>query len=265
SYGKNANMTRYAIWAPLTYTITYKVDGETVAEYSFKCDETITGINVTAPTKVGSTFGGWDTTLPETMPAKNLVINAVWGTNNYTIKFMDDTTVLSEATYAYGAAVTAPAAPTKEGFTFAGWVDADGKATAVPTTMPAGNVTLYASWTENEKPVEPEPEVAKPAINATLFALAARYAQRFDVLVSAENAIVTGDMTIKYKRTGTVEIAVAEGYQLVDVIANGQSLGAVTSVTFKKVMAPQTLVVVTEPIPTEEPAVEEPVVETPAA
>ena len=65
-------------------------------------------------------------------------------------------------------------------------------------------------------------------------------------------------MTIKYKRSGTVDIAVAEGYQLVDVIANGQSLGAVTSVTFKKVMAPQTLVVVTEPIPTEEPAEETP-------
>ena len=99
----------------------------------------------------------------------------------------------------------------------------------------------------------------KATFNSVLFALAARYAQRFDVLVSAENATVTGDTTIKYKRNGTVEIAVAEGYQLVDVIANGQSLGAVTSVTFKKVMAPQTLVVVTEPIPTEEPAVEVPV------
>ena len=93
-------------------------------------------------------------------------------------------------------------------------------------------------------------------VDYVLFALAARYAQRFDVLVSAENATVTGDMTIKYKRTGTVNIDVAEGYQLVDVIANGQSLGAVTSVTFKKVMTPQTLVVVTEPMPTEEPAVE---------
>ena len=111
------------------------------------------------------------------------------------------------------------------------------------------------------KPIATEVIPAKEQpLNHVLFALAARYAQRFDVLVSAENATVTGDTTIKYKRTGTVEISVAEGYQLVDVIANGQSLGAVTSVTFKKVMGVQTLVIVTEPIPTEEP-----VEETPAA
>ncbi|MBQ3127355.1 MAG: hypothetical protein IJC15_09835, partial [Clostridia bacterium] len=123
----------------------------------------------------------------------------------------------------------------------------EGNAVTLPATMPANDVVIYASWTKNQIAMDP-----------VLFSLAARYAQRFDVLVSAENATVTGDTTIKYKRTGTVEIAVAEGYQLVDVIANGQSLGAVTSVTFKKVMAPQTLVIVTEPIPTEEPAVETP-------
>ena len=93
-------------------------------------------------------------------------------------------------------------------------------------------------------------------VDYVLFALAARYAQRFDVHVSAENATVTGDLVIKYKRNGTVDIDVADGYQIVDVIANGQSLGVVDTVTFKRVITDQTLVVVTEPIPTEEtPAV----------
>ena len=86
----------------------------------------------------------------------------------------------------------------------------------------------------------------EPTFDYVLFALAARYAQRYDVLVSAENATVTGDMSIKYKRNGTVNIDVADGYQIVDVIANGQSLGAVEKVTFKKVTAPQTLVILTE-------------------
>ena len=103
---------------------------------------------------------------------------------------------------------------------------------------------------------EEEGYVAPPAFDYVLFALAARYSQKFDVLVSAENATVSGDLTIKYKRSGTVDIDVADGYQLVDVIANGQSLGAVESVTFKKVMGPQTLVVVTEPIPAETPTEE---------
>lgn len=236
------DLTVKAIWTEnATYTITYVVDGKVYKTYEFKYDTPITGIDVAAPTKVGSTFSGWDAALPETMPAKNLVLNAVWGTNSYTIKFMDAENLISEATLAYGAAVTAPAAPTKEGFTFAGWIDADGNAVTVPATMPASNLTIYASWTENEKPVE-----TKPTLNNVLFALAARYAQRFDVLVSAENATVTGDMSIKYKRNGTVNIDVAEGYKIVDVIANGQSLGAVETVTFKKVTAPQTLVILTE-------------------
>ncbi len=88
--------------------------------------------------------------------------------------------------------------------------------------------------------------VAPPTFDYILFALAARYAQKYDVIVTADNATVTGDLAIKYKRNGTVDIAVADGYKLVDVIANGQSLGAVDSVTFKQVKAPQTLVVVTE-------------------
>ncbi len=88
--------------------------------------------------------------------------------------------------------------------------------------------------------------VAPPAIDYVLFALAARYAQKYDVIVTAENATVTGDLAIKYKRNGTVDIAPADGYKVVDVIANGISLGAVDSVTFKQVKAPQTLVVITE-------------------
>ncbi len=87
---------------------------------------------------------------------------------------------------------------------------------------------------------------SKPTFDYVLFALAARYAQKYDVIVTADNATVTGDMAIKYKRNGTVDIAAADGYKVVDVIANGISLGVVDSVTFKQVKAPQTLVVVTE-------------------
>lgn len=45
-----------------------------------------------------------------------------------------------------GEAVTAPANPSKEGHDFAGWVDAQGKATSIPTVMPSANLTIYASW-----------------------------------------------------------------------------------------------------------------------
>ena len=136
-----------------------------------------------------------------------------------------------------------------DGIEFSGSIDAADDDTSVVISTADGLITVAVA-------AAPKSVVSKPTFDYVLFALAARYSQRFDVLVSAENATVTGDLVIKYKRSGTVDIDVADGYQIVDVIANGQSLGAVESVTFKKVMTDQTLVVVTELIPTEEtPAV----------
>lgn len=54
-----------------------------------------------------------------------------------------------------------PADPTKEGFTFAGWVDQNGNAVTADTVV-NGNLTVTAKWTENEKPVDPTPTPDKP-------------------------------------------------------------------------------------------------------
>ena len=76
-----------------------------------------------------------------------LTLYPVWNTNKYTITF--DTAGGSEIasiTQDYGTAITAPADPTREGYTFIGW---DKK---IPTTMPAENITLKARWKDIEKP-----------------------------------------------------------------------------------------------------------------
>lgn len=54
-----------------------------------------------------------------------------------------------------------PADPTKEGFTFAGWVDENDNAVTADTVV-NGNLTVTAKWTENEKPVDPTPTPDKP-------------------------------------------------------------------------------------------------------
>ena len=76
-----------------------------------------------------------------------LTLYPVWNTNKYTITF--DTAGGSEIapiTQDYGTAITAPADPTREGYTFTGWD------TEIPTTMPAENITLKAKWKDIEKP-----------------------------------------------------------------------------------------------------------------
>ena len=72
---------------------------------------------------------------------------AKWAANTYTITF--DTAGGSEIapiTQEYGTHITAPADPTREGYTFIGWD------TEIPTTMPAENITLKARWKDTEKP-----------------------------------------------------------------------------------------------------------------
>ena len=46
--------------------------------------------SISNPTKTGYTFTGWDQTIPNTMPAENMTINAGWRINQYTIHFNTD-------------------------------------------------------------------------------------------------------------------------------------------------------------------------------
>ena len=81
----------------------------------------------------------------DTVPAENITITAQWKINQYTITF--DTAGGSEIapiTQDYGTAITAPADPTREGYTFIGWDK------AIPATMPAENITITAQWKINQ-------------------------------------------------------------------------------------------------------------------
>ena len=140
------NITLYAKWAANTYTITFDTaGGSEIAPITQEYGTVITAPE--APTREGYTFIGWEGEFPETMPAHNMTVTAQWEINRYTITF--DTAGGSEVapiTQDYGTAITAPEAPTREGYTFMGW-DRE-----IPTTMPAENITLKARWKDIEKP-----------------------------------------------------------------------------------------------------------------
>ena len=149
------NITLTARWTVNQYTITFKPEngGQDIV---IKQDY---GTAITAPanpTKTGYTFAGWDKTIPSTMPAGDMAITARWQVNQYTITFKPENggqdIVIKQD---YGTAITAPANPTKTGYTFAGWDK------TIPSTMPAGDMIITARWTENRVIVIIRPDDSK--------------------------------------------------------------------------------------------------------
>ena len=138
------DVTVTAVFKINQYTITFVTDGGTaVAPITQDYGTAVTA--PAAPTKVGYTFAGWDKAIPETIPAEDTTITAKWTVNQYTITFnTDGGSDVAPITQDYGTAVAAPAAPTKAGYTFAGWYK-DGVAYTF-TTMPAEDITLTAKW-----------------------------------------------------------------------------------------------------------------------
>ena len=138
------NMTITAQWTVNQYTITFDTaGGSAIAPITQDYGTAITA--PADPTREGYTFEGWNPEIPATMPAENLTITAQWTINQYTITF--DTAGGSEIapiTQDYGTPITAPAAPIRTGYTFAGW------SPALPATMPAENMTITAQWTVNQ-------------------------------------------------------------------------------------------------------------------
>jgi len=136
-----AGATLVAQWTPKNYTISFDTaDGSAVASITAACGSVVTA--PAAPTKDGYDFAGWLPAFPATMPLGGATLVAQWTPKNYTISFdTADGSAVASITAAYGSAVTAPAAPTKDGFDFAGWLP------AFPATMPLGGATLVAQWT----------------------------------------------------------------------------------------------------------------------
>ena len=150
---ETGNKEYWAKWEANTYTVTLNTNGGTinsgnVTGYTY-------GVGATLPTAddmtyTGHTFVGWYdnenlTGSPVTAIGGTGTGNkeywAKWEINQYTITVKPengkaDITITQD----YGTPITAPADPTREGYTFAGWDK------AIPATMPAENLTITAHW-----------------------------------------------------------------------------------------------------------------------
>ena len=103
------------------------------------------------PTRTGYTFTGWDKAF--TNVTADLVVTAQYGANTYTVTFKDwNGTVLKTQQVQYGGAATAPANPTRTGYTFTGWDKAFTNVTA--------NLVVTAQYVQNEPVSTPVPSDA---------------------------------------------------------------------------------------------------------
>ncbi len=190
-----------------TYTLTLK-DGETVLG-----TETVeAGASATAPTKEGYTFDGWD--LAGDYVFSDLTLSAKWKKNDdtgnkktYTVIFKDGDKVLKTEIVEEGKAATAPAAPTKAGYTFDGWDKAFNNVTA--------DLTVTAKWKQNQGTQDK------------------KYTVTFNVnggkAIKTKTKSVTAGMTY-----GTLPKATRKGYTFsgwYTAKSGGQKIGSSTKVT----------------------------------
>ncbi|ACL76968.1 InlB B-repeat-containing protein [Ruminiclostridium cellulolyticum] len=143
----------WGAWANTKYTVEHyqeNIDdnGYTLAER--EVHEGQTGTGVTPDVK---TYEGFTAPAAQSVTVKgdgSAALKYYYTRNNYTFTYVlgngEDDAVLP---IKYGDWVLQRYDPTREGYTFGGWIE-NGEAASIPTTMPARDVTLSAKWNVNE-------------------------------------------------------------------------------------------------------------------
>ena len=157
------DITAIAQWTPNTYTVSFDANGgegemgDTLWTY-----DVATNLAAVGFTRVGHTFAGWATSATgevefvdgavtsnlTAVAGGTVTFFAAWTVNQYTLTFDSaGGNDVASITQGYGTAVTAPAAPTKVGYTFAGW------SPELPAAMPLDGGSFTAMWTANRHTV----------------------------------------------------------------------------------------------------------------
>ncbi|WP_269800915.1 InlB B-repeat-containing protein [Aliidiomarina celeris] len=137
-----------SVTADITVTAQYTINSYTVTFVDYDSSplgsdtvEYLQGATAPAdPTRIGHTFSGWDVDFGSV--SENMTVTAQYTINSYTVSFVDyDSSPLGSDTVEYLTAATAPADPTRTGYTFSGWDVAFDSVTE--------NMTVTAQYTIN--------------------------------------------------------------------------------------------------------------------
>lgn len=175
--GNEADVTLYAKWTPISYTVSFGANGGTgsIAKKTVSYGELVE-LPKTGFSRTGYTFTGWNTktdgkgtayTLGQTVTnlsstqGANVTLYAQWKANSYQVIFNlnGGTGKVDSISTVYDTTCTLPkTAPAWTGYTLTGWnTKADGTGTAYAlgaqvknlTAASGGKVTLYAVWKAN--------------------------------------------------------------------------------------------------------------------
>ena len=144
------------------------------------------------------------------------------GATSYTLTFdTNGGSAIAPITQDYGTAITAPADPTKTGYTFAGWTP------AIPATMPAENMTIKAQWRYN----------GGGSSGYSYYTI--------KTTAGAGGSISpSGSVSVREGRDQTFTITPDKSYAVSNVKIDGKSIGAVKSYTFENVRRTHTIEVI---------------------
>jgi uncharacterized repeat protein (TIGR02543 family) len=152
--------TLYSKWTINQYTVSFVTNGgSTVAPITTNYNTSVTA--PTPPTKTGYTFSGWYKDIALTSEwnfstekvTQDTTLYAKWTINQYTVSFnVDGGSAIASQTINYNDRAVEPTAPTKTGYTFAGWYKEAGFTSEwnFATDKVTEDTTIYVKWTINQ-------------------------------------------------------------------------------------------------------------------
>ncbi|MDE6293841.1 MAG: InlB B-repeat-containing protein [Clostridiales bacterium] len=167
TFGAGTEVTLVAKYKLISYTVKYtvantvngdEVSATAVADATFTVQSSVTLPTTLSGVTDGYEFKGWtlngaditSISLTTFGTGKEVTLEAKYEAKSYTVKYVNGTEETTD-TAAYKSTITWPTAPTKDGYTFAGWKTGTITYTAADSyVMTASDVTFTAQWTENE-------------------------------------------------------------------------------------------------------------------
>ena len=155
------NMTLVAKWTPRSdtkYVVNHHLQNVYDNGYTHHSTESLTGTSDADVTPTVGTCAGFTAPATRTVTVAangSLVVDYYYTRNSYTVTLISNGGTGTTVTQKYESALAPDTWTAREGFTFGGWfTDVDLTTVFALTKMPSENITIYAWWTEENKPAD---------------------------------------------------------------------------------------------------------------